>query len=196
MELLLERSDRALDLARASPHGPRHPVERAQLVDDRAADTCHSEGLELDLAVRVEPLDRADQAEQPVRDEVLLVDVRGKARADAAGDELHERRVREDEPVAKVLVVRPTVVLPEGLSWIRSSHGKRIRRERAESSGATPTQRPSSEVTDPESEGRRGKRDHPRGAAFERRVDRHERKAERECDEQEAEKAAAAPPER
>ena len=55
--------------------------------------------------VRVEPLDRADEAEQPVRDEVLLVDVRGKARADAARDELHERRIREDEPVAKVLVV-------------------------------------------------------------------------------------------
>jgi len=43
-------------------------------------------------------LDRADQAEQTVRDEVALVDVRRKAGAQAAGDVLDERRIGEDQP--------------------------------------------------------------------------------------------------
>ena len=92
-ELRLELADRALDLARAGPHGARHPVERAQLVDDRAADPGDRVRLELDVAVGVEALDRADQAEQPVRDEVAVVDVRRQARPEPAGDVLHERRV-------------------------------------------------------------------------------------------------------
>src|SRR5262249_38771431 len=115
-ELALEDGDRALDLPGPRPDGTWHPVERPQLVDDRAADPGHGERLELDLAVGVEPLDRPDQTEQAVRDEVLLVDVRGEARADAAGDELDERRVREDETVAEPLVSRLPVVLPERLS--------------------------------------------------------------------------------
>ena len=64
---------RARDADRA-----RHPVERAQLVDDRALDACDRVGLELDVAVGIEALDRADQAEQAVRDEVVLVDVGGR----------------------------------------------------------------------------------------------------------------------
>ena len=100
VQLLLELGDRALDLARASAHRARHPVERAQLVDDRALDARDRVGLELDLAVGVEALDRPDQPEQAVRDEVALVDVRGQAAAEPAGDELDERRVRQDQPVA------------------------------------------------------------------------------------------------
>ena len=38
-----------------------------------------------------------------------------QARADAAGDELDERRVREDQPVAEALIPRLPVVLPERL---------------------------------------------------------------------------------
>ena len=56
--------------------------------------------LELDLAIGVEALDRADQPEQAVRDEILLVDVRGQRRTEPPGDELDERRVRQDQPVA------------------------------------------------------------------------------------------------
>ena len=76
--------DRALDLARAGAHRARHPVERAQLVDDRALDPRDRVGLELDVAGRVEALDRADQAEQAVRDEVALVDVRRQPAAEPA----------------------------------------------------------------------------------------------------------------
>ena len=111
-ELLLERCDRALDLPRARANRARHPVERAQLVDDRAADARHREGLELDLAAGVEALDRADQPEEAVRDEVLLVDVRRQARAHSSGDELHERRVGQDQPVAEELIPRLAVLLP------------------------------------------------------------------------------------
>jgi hypothetical protein len=135
-ELLLEDGDRALDLTCAGPDRARHPVERAQLVDDRSADARHREGLELDLAARVESLDRADQAEKAIRDEVLLVDVRRQAGSDAPGDELHERRVRQDEPVAERLVSRLAELLPERLSLVHRSHGKRIRRAEADSSAS------------------------------------------------------------
>ena len=42
--------------------------------------------------------------EEAVRDEVLLVDVRGQAGAETTGDELDERRVREDQAVAQAAI--------------------------------------------------------------------------------------------
>ena len=102
-----------LDLARLAAHRARHPVQRAQLVDDRALDARDRVGLELDLAVRVEALQRADEAEQAVADEVGLLDVRRQAVAHAAGDVLDERRVREDEAVARRLVALVLVPSPE-----------------------------------------------------------------------------------
>ncbi len=103
-QALLELRDRPLDLTGARAHRARHPVERAQLVDDRAPDARDRVRLELDLAIGIEPLDRPDQAEQPVRDEILLVDVRRQARPETAGDELDERRIGEDEPVPERLL--------------------------------------------------------------------------------------------
>ena len=114
-ELRLELGDRALDLARPRAHRARHPVERAQLVDDRALDARDRVGLELDVAVGVVALDRADQAEQAVRDEVALVDVRGQPAAEPAGDVLDERRVGEDQPVAERAVAALPVLAPERL---------------------------------------------------------------------------------
>ena len=93
----------------------RHPVHRAQLVDDRALDPRDRVRLELDVTVGVVALDRADQAEQPVLDEVALVDMARQAAADAAGDVLDERRVGEDQAFAKRLVAGLAVLLPERL---------------------------------------------------------------------------------
>ena len=64
--------------------------------------------------VGVEALDRADQAEQPVRDEVAFVDVGRQAAPEPPRDVLHERRVREDQPVAGGLVAGPLVLGPQG----------------------------------------------------------------------------------
>ena len=118
----LELADRALDLARARPHRARHPVERAQLVDDRAADARDRVGLELDVAVGVEAVDRADQPEQPVRDEVAVVDVRGQPRSEPAGDVLHERRVAEDQLIAQRLLARLPVLEPQAQRLGVASH--------------------------------------------------------------------------
>jgi hypothetical protein len=107
-------SDGALDLARAGADGARHPVQRSQLVDDRALDAGDRIGLELDLTAGVEALDGADQPEQAVRDEVLLVDVRGKRRAQTARHEFDERRVGQDQPVPQRAIARLPVLLPQG----------------------------------------------------------------------------------
>ncbi len=112
-ELRLELADRPLDLARPRAHRARHPVERAQLVDDRAADPRDRVGLELDVALGVVAVDRAHQAEQPVGDEVGLLDVGRQPRAEPARDVLDERRVVDDQPVAQRLLVRPAVLEPE-----------------------------------------------------------------------------------
>src|SRR4029077_10640549 len=99
VELALELSDRPLDVAGPRANRARHPVEGAQLVDDRALDPRDRVRLELDVALGGEALDRPDQAEQPVRDEVVLVDVGGQPAAEPAGDVFDQRRVGEDQPV-------------------------------------------------------------------------------------------------
>src|SRR4029077_4300709 len=97
----------------------------------------------------VEALDRADEAEEPVGHEILLVDVRRKARADTTRHELDERRVGEDQAVAKVLVLRLPILLPERLSLIRSCHGKRIRRASPESSGSPANEGATGQIAHP-----------------------------------------------
>ena len=126
VQLRLELGDRALDVAGSSAHGPRHPVHRAELVDDRALDARDRVRLELDVAVGVVALDRADQAEQAVRDEVALLDVRREAAAQPAGHVLDERRVREDQAVAERLVgLVLAEVEPEGLGVVYLRHGRK-----------------------------------------------------------------------
>src|SRR5207248_1469498 len=79
-------------------------------------------------------LDRADQPQQAVRDEVAFVDVRGQAAAEPPGDVLDERGVREDQPVAEVLILRAAILAPQGLRVLR--HGARILRATAVSARA------------------------------------------------------------
>ena len=108
----LELDDRPLDLAGTRAHRARHPVERAQLVDDRALDAQDRVRLELDLPVRVVALDRPDQAEQAVGDQILLVDMRRQAGAQTTGDELDERCVGQDQAVAHTAITRCAVLVP------------------------------------------------------------------------------------
>ena len=114
-ELVLELGDRPLDGTRLRPHRARHPVDRAELVDDRALDPRDRVGLELEAAAGIELVDGVDEPEDPVAHEVGLLDVLRQTGGDAAGDELHQRRVVEDQPLARVggavrLVVGPEVV--------------------------------------------------------------------------------------
>ena len=113
LELGLELGVRLLDVARPRANRARHPVEGAQLVDDRPLHASDGEGLELDLPIEVETLDRPDQAQQPVRDQVSLLDVRRKPRGHAAGDELDQRRVGDDEPFARPLIALLLVSPPQ-----------------------------------------------------------------------------------
>src|SRR3954470_9948900 len=122
VQAVLELPVDALDLAGAGADGARHPVEGAQLVDDRALDARDRVGLELDLALGVEALDRVDQADEAVGDEVGLLHVCGQAGGHAAGDVLDQRRIGEDQAVPGCLVLLLRVVAPEGLGLVLS-HG-------------------------------------------------------------------------
>src|SRR3954454_2367526 len=113
VQAVLELAVDALDLTGAGADGARHPVQGAQLVDDRALDAGDRVGLELDLAVGVEALDRVDEADEAVGDEVGLLHVRGQAGGHAAGHVLDHRRVRHDELLAGALGSRRLVATPE-----------------------------------------------------------------------------------
>ncbi len=113
LQLVLELGLRGLDFTGARADRARHPVERAQLVDDRAADPGHREGLELDPPLGLEALDRADQAHQAVGDQVGVIDVRGQPGAEAAGDELDHRRVGDDQALARARVAFLLVAAPK-----------------------------------------------------------------------------------
>ena len=58
-------------------------------------------------------LDRADQADQAVGNEVGVFDVRRQPRAEPAGDELDHRRVGDDQPLAGALVPVVFVAPPQ-----------------------------------------------------------------------------------
>ena len=75
VELGLELGVGPLDLAGAGPNRSGNPVEGAQLVEDRAADTRDRVRLEADLTGQVESLDRVDQADEAVGDQVALLDM-------------------------------------------------------------------------------------------------------------------------
>src|SRR5439155_2311677 len=70
-------------------------------------------------------LDRGDEPEQAVRDEVAVVDVCGQAAAEASRDVLDDRRVVEDQAVAERLILRASVPAPEIGDVL--GHARRIR---------------------------------------------------------------------
>ncbi len=112
MQLGLELGVGVLDLAGLRPHGPRHPVDGPQLVEDVALDPGDGVGLELEAPLGLELVDGIDQPEQPVGGEVGLLHVLGQAHRHTTGHVLHQGRVVDDElvtgpPVAVVLVRGP-----------------------------------------------------------------------------------------
>ena len=113
LQLMLELGVGALDLPRPRADRPRHPVQRAQLVDDRALDPRDRVGLELDLALDLEALDRVDQPHQPIGDEVGLLDVRGQPAGHPPRHVLHQRRVRDHQTLARVHVAAALVAAPQ-----------------------------------------------------------------------------------
>jgi hypothetical protein len=77
-------------------------------------------GLELDAPFEIVFLDRVDQAEDAVRHQVGLLDVRWQANRDSASHVLDQRRVVEDEPLAGVSGRLELEFLPQPF------HGRRL----------------------------------------------------------------------
>ena len=101
-ELGLELVLRALELARLLAHRPGDPVERPQRVEDRAVDPRDRVRLELDAAGVVVLLDRVDQTDDAVVDEVVEIDVGRQIDRDAPRHVLHQVKVAMDDLFARV----------------------------------------------------------------------------------------------
>jgi len=96
-EALLDLAVGALELAALLTHGARHPVERSQLVEDRALDPELGVGLELAVLVGIVLLDGIHQADHACIVEVVEVDVRGQPDGDPVDDVTDQRCVLEDD---------------------------------------------------------------------------------------------------
>ena len=99
----LQMGERLLDRTGLGAHRAGHPVDGAELVDDRALDARNGVRLEPQVAVELETLDRVDQPDDAVADEILLVEVPWQPGQHTAGDVLHERRVVDDQLVSQRL---------------------------------------------------------------------------------------------
>ncbi len=104
---------RLLDGPCLGPHRSGHPVDRPELVDDRSLDAGDGIGLEPQVPVDLEALDGVDQPDDPVADQILLVEVPWKAGQDPAGHVLDEGRVIDDELIAQRLRTRPLELGPQ-----------------------------------------------------------------------------------
>ena len=109
----LERGVGLLHGAGLGPDRARHPVDGPELVDDGPPDPGDGVGLELDLAIRAEPVDGVDQPDDPVAHQVGPVDVLGKPDRHTGGDVLHEGRVQDDQLVAETTLATLLVLDPQ-----------------------------------------------------------------------------------
>jgi hypothetical protein len=109
---VLEVGYGALDEPGPGAHRAGHPVEGAQLVEDRPLDPVDRIRLELEPTLELELVDGIDEPEQPVAGQVVLVHRTREPGPDAARHVFHQRRVMEDQPLAGVGVSRGLEALP------------------------------------------------------------------------------------
>src|SRR5207245_2743567 len=92
-EHALAGARRLVDQARLLPHAARHPVERAQVVQDRAADAELRVGGEGRLLPGIVLAYGVEEPDDAPRHQVVELDVRRLARRQALHDAPHERQV-------------------------------------------------------------------------------------------------------
>src|SRR6266540_1281669 len=76
--------------------------------------------LELDAPLEVVLLDRVDQSEDPIGNEIRLFDVGRQTDGDATGDVLDQRRVVEDQALTRIDRCLELELLPQ------PTHGRRL----------------------------------------------------------------------
>src|SRR4051794_15935457 len=108
-----ELAPRALQAPLEPARRAWRPVGLAQLVDDRAVDPRPRELLERRALARVPAVDRADELDEARGDQILDVAAGRQLGRLAVGQELDERRVAHDEPVAQPDVARALVLEPQ-----------------------------------------------------------------------------------
>ncbi len=89
------------------------PVAAAELVDDGAMDPRPGELLERRALLGVVAIERLDQRLEAGGDEVVDLAAGGQFADLAVHDELHERRVGQDEAIAQALITAGLVLVPE-----------------------------------------------------------------------------------
>src|SRR5581483_4762774 len=95
-ELVLELLRAPDQVVRLLADGARHPVERAQLVEDRAADADAGVGLEVRRLPGIELLERVEEAVHAPAHHLVVLDRRGESALDLLDDLPHEREVRAE----------------------------------------------------------------------------------------------------
>jgi len=114
----------ALGVTLPAAQAARRPVEAAEAVQHRALDPGPDELFEARALGRVVAVERADQALDPVGDQVVDLAPGGQLAHLAVGEVTDERHVGEDELVAQSAVTGLAVTLPKLLGLYLASTGR------------------------------------------------------------------------
>ena len=88
---MFELGDGRLDPPQLAPQAARQPVVLAQSVEHRAADALRRVGLELRAETFLVAVNRVEQAEHAVLNEIVELDIGRQAGHQVIGDPLHQR---------------------------------------------------------------------------------------------------------
>ena len=97
LQALLRNGDGGFDLFRLTALLARRPVQTAQAIENRSADLVFGVRLQLDVVDGIEIVDRRDQAEHAVRNQVVEADAVRQTLLDPPGDQAHLGQVFQDE---------------------------------------------------------------------------------------------------
>ena len=98
----LKRGDGLLEVPGLGANRTRNPVDRAELIEDRALDAGDRVRLERKAPLRIKLLDCVNKAERSVARKIGLLDAARESHAHSACDVLHQRCVVHDQLVANL----------------------------------------------------------------------------------------------
>jgi hypothetical protein len=113
-EFLLQGADGALDVSSLGADGSGDRVERAQIVEDRAADPGCGVGGKLGVAVGIVGLDRGEQSGDAGGFEIGGLEVRRETEGEAASNTADEVNGAVDQRFAESRIARRAKLTPEG----------------------------------------------------------------------------------
>src|SRR5690606_29008404 len=105
-QLDLEGLPHLVDAIGLVPDDARHPIERAQLIEDGAANPGRAIGLEFHPPIEIEPIHGVHETEDSGALQIVELAILGQLREEPFGDIADEWQIALDQDVAQALIAR------------------------------------------------------------------------------------------